>query len=203
MERAGSEICQTEEIWIRNGVRVNPGNKHRKPSGDIFQRSLELCLVSPSAVMMTRKLFDESGGFDERFYVCEDYDLWLRIAIRHRVQLIAVPLTIKRGGHNDQLSRSTWGLDRYRVAALRKLLHTGIGGERRLRALEVLERKIHVLAKGARNRGKVDQARGYLAILSEFAPEKIDVTGSNEAVRTGQRISSEDPGALAGLGIAG
>jgi len=26
-------ICQTEEIWIRNGVRVNPKKKHKKPSG--------------------------------------------------------------------------------------------------------------------------------------------------------------------------
>ena len=48
------QICQTEEIWIRNGIRVNPRAIHRKPSGDIFLRSLELCLVSPSAVMMTR-----------------------------------------------------------------------------------------------------------------------------------------------------
>ena len=50
------EICQTEEIWIRNGVKVNPKRKHLKPSGDIFRASLDLCLVSPSAVMMTREL---------------------------------------------------------------------------------------------------------------------------------------------------
>ena len=31
-------ICQTEEIWIRNGLRVNPGKRHRKPSGMIFER---------------------------------------------------------------------------------------------------------------------------------------------------------------------
>ncbi len=26
-------ICQTEEIWIRKGKRVNPKKKHKKPSG--------------------------------------------------------------------------------------------------------------------------------------------------------------------------
>ena len=57
------EICQTDEIWIRNGVRVNPRNRHRKPSGDIFRASLELCLVSPSAVMMRRELFERVRGF--------------------------------------------------------------------------------------------------------------------------------------------
>ena len=49
------QICQTEEIWVRRGVRVNPKTKHAKPSGDIFRRSLDLCLVSPSAVMMTKR----------------------------------------------------------------------------------------------------------------------------------------------------
>ena len=49
-------ICQTEELWIRNGRRVNPRHRHRKPSGDIFIPSLALCLVSPSAVMMRREL---------------------------------------------------------------------------------------------------------------------------------------------------
>src|SRR5258708_23537141 len=60
-----AQICQTEELWLRNGGRVNPQQKHRKPSGDIFTRSLQLCLVSPSAVMMHRELFEHSGGFDE------------------------------------------------------------------------------------------------------------------------------------------
>ena len=61
------QICQTEEIWLRNGVRVNPRNKHRKPSGDIFRASLELCLVSPSAVMMRRELFERVGGSTSPF----------------------------------------------------------------------------------------------------------------------------------------
>jgi glycosyltransferase involved in cell wall biosynthesis len=75
------QICQTEETWLRRGVRVNPKARHRKPSGDIFRASLELCLVSPSAVMLTKDLLDKMGGFDESLPVCEDYDLWLRIAL--------------------------------------------------------------------------------------------------------------------------
>ena len=59
-------IAQTEEIWVRNGRRVNPGKRHRKRSGMIFESSLDLCLVSPSAVMVRRELFDRAGLFDER-----------------------------------------------------------------------------------------------------------------------------------------
>jgi len=123
--RPDVEICQTEELWVRNGQRVNPKLRHRKPSGDIFRASLKLCLVSPSAVMMTRRLFERVGGFDETFPVCEDFDLWLRIAVDTPVHLIPAPLLVKRGGHPDQLSRSTWGLDRFRVRAIKKLLDAG------------------------------------------------------------------------------
>lgn len=162
-------ICQTEEIWIRRGVRVNPRRRHRKPSGDIFRASLDLCLVSPSSVMMTRELFERVGGFDEAFTVCEDYDLWLRVAVDTPVPLIPVPLVIKRGGREDQLSRSTWGLDRFRALALCKLLRAGIQGERRRWVLETLARKVAILAKGARKRGKEDEAAIYAAIMAQFS----------------------------------
>jgi glycosyltransferase involved in cell wall biosynthesis len=33
-------ICQTQEIWIRNGRRVNPKRRHQKKSGMIFESSL-------------------------------------------------------------------------------------------------------------------------------------------------------------------
>jgi len=161
------QICQTEEIWMRRGVRVNPKAKHAKPSGDIFRSSLDLCLVSPSAVMMTKRLFTESGGFDENFPVCEDYDLWLRISVRCSVPLIPVPLVVKRGGHSDQLSRSTWGMDRYRVLSLRKLLDAGLSGPKREWAIGALQRKISVLCQGARKRGKEYEAIAYESMLSE------------------------------------
>ena len=190
------EICQTEEVWIRNGLRVNPKLRHRKSSGDIFRPSLDLCLVSPSAVMMRRELFEQVGGFDEAFTVCEDYDLWLRVSIDHPIPLIVEPLVIKRGGHADQLSRSTWGLDRFRVLALQKLLRSGLHGERRRWVLEVLAKKIAILSKGARKRGREDEALGYERILAEFG--EIDYVGSDHSrLWERERISRSDSGAVA------
>jgi glycosyltransferase involved in cell wall biosynthesis len=183
------QICQTEEIWLRNGVRVNPKSKHQKPSGDIFIRSLELCLVSPSAVMMTKELFSRFGGFDERFPVCEDYDLWLRIAVEHPVPLIPKPLTIKRGGHADQLSRSTWAMDRYRVASLQKLLRSSLQGTQRARALAVLRSKVAILAQGARKRGKEQEANEYEAMNVEFERENVDVGDGNSQLHNSEGFS--------------
>lgn len=155
------EICQTDEIWIRNGVRVNPRNKHRKPSGDIFRASLALCLVSPSAVMMRRELFERVGGFDESLPVCEDYDLWLRIARDTEVPLIPEALVTKRGGHADQLSRSTWGFDRFRVTAIANLIEAGLDPEKAGWALEAMTKKVTILAQGFRKRGNEAMAREY------------------------------------------
>ncbi|HSK30758.1 MAG TPA: hypothetical protein VLA17_12425, partial [Candidatus Limnocylindria bacterium] len=126
-------------------------------------------------VMMTRRLFEASGGFDENLPVCEDYDLWLRIAIDHHFGLISEPLVMKRGGHADQLSHSLWGMDRFRVAALQKLLRLGIRGAHRAAALEAMRRKVAILALGALKRGKAEEARDYETLLEEFLPENVHV----------------------------
>jgi glycosyltransferase involved in cell wall biosynthesis len=205
-EHPEAGICQTEEIWIRRGARVNPKARHRKPSGDIFKRSLELCLVSPSAVMITRALFHKAGGFDEALPVCEDYDFWLRIAVDHTVPLLARALVVKRGGHIDQLSHSVWGMDRFRVASLQKLLRSGLAGERRHWVLAELERKVSVLAAGARKRGREGDALAFEAIRDEFAPSILEPgnnAGPSSGVRQGAGISPADPRALVGLGTAG
>ena len=170
-----AQICQTQEVWLRRGLRVNPRNKHRKSGGDIFLRSLELCLVSPSAVMMQRTLFERMGGFDEQLPACEDYDLWLRIGALLRVDLIDIPLVIKRGGHADQLSHQFWGMDRFRVIALRKLLDSGVlSDEQRLATIRMLHKKCRILAQGAIKRGQ--SAEPYLSLIVTYPAETLAET---------------------------
>jgi glycosyltransferase involved in cell wall biosynthesis len=197
------QICQTQEIWIRHGARVNPKAKHQKPSGDVFRRSLELCLVSASAAMMRTELFSRVGGFDESFPVCEDYDLWLRIAVDHSIPLIPLALVIKQGGHTDQLSHSIWGMDRYRVQALLKLLRSGVRGEKRRWVLDALRHKVSILSQGAKRRGKKHEAAVYEASLAEFLKERVDVRGADSPICERQRISSADIGTVDKLGSGG
>jgi glycosyltransferase involved in cell wall biosynthesis len=161
-------ICQTEEIWIRNGVRVNPKKRHKKESGRFFERSLGLCLVSPSAVMLHRRVFDEVGFFDETLPACEDYDLWLRIGCRYPVYLIETPLIIKRGGHPDQLSRSP-GLDRFRISALKKLLDNETLSNRQYEAAaNMLVKKCWIVASGCSKRGKDSEAAYYTGLAETY-----------------------------------
>ena len=164
------QVCQTEELWIRNGRRVNPMKKHIKPSGNIFEPSLKLCLVSPSAVMIRRSLLDEVGLFDENLPACEDYDLWLRIACRHPVHLIDQPLIIKEGGHPDQLSARYKGMDRFRIKALVKLIKSGMLNEEQLNATkDELELKCRIYGNGCIKRGKQEEGERYLQL-----PENLD-----------------------------
>lgn len=166
-----ARVCQTEEIWIRNGVRVNPGKRHRKEAGMIFERSLALCLVSPSAVMMRRSLLDEVGLFDETLPACEDYDLWLRIAWKHPIHLIDQPLIVKRGGHDDQLSRMP-ELDKYRIQSITRLLNRDVlSADQDKAARAMLTTKCAIYAKGCRKRGRIAEAIRYEQ-LAEMIFEK-------------------------------
>ncbi len=162
-------ICQTEETWIRNGRRVNPRKRHFKPSGDIFDASLSLCLVSPSAVMLKRSLLEEVGTFDEALPACEDYDLWLRVACRYPVHLILQPLVIKEGGHPDQLSARYRGMDRFRIKALAKLLtQSPLNASQRKATLKALSRKCHIYGTGCLKRGRKGEGSYYLELPSTF-----------------------------------
>lgn len=162
-------IGQTQEIWIRNGIRVNPGKRHRKEAGMIFERSLALCLVSPSAVMMRPSLLATVGLFDESLPACEDYDLWLRIAWRHPVHLIDRPLIVKRGGHADQLSRMP-ELDKFRIQAIARLLGGGfLSPAQRAASIDMLKTKCEIYAQGCRKRGRMEEARRYGNLPKKFA----------------------------------
>ena len=158
----------TDEIWIRNGVRVNPKKKHQKKEGWIFQPSLALCLMAPSTVILRRELFEVHGLFDENLPVCEDYDLWLRLTAQHPVALLNEKLMTRHGGHADQLSRSDWGIDRYRVQSIQKILKTeSLRPEDRTAAIRMLIEKCGILAKGFRKRGNLKEVEKYEKIIRQ------------------------------------
>jgi glycosyltransferase involved in cell wall biosynthesis len=162
-------ICQTEETWIRNGKRANPGKRHLKPTGDVFEPSLKLCLVSPSAVMLKRELLEEVGVFDEGLPACEDYDLWLRIACRYPVFLIPQRLVIKEGGHPDQLSARYRGMDRFRIKSMAKLLQESpLSKWQKEATIKELSLKCQIYGTGCFKRGKKTEGAYYLELPSTF-----------------------------------
>jgi len=115
-------MSYTDELWIRNDVAVKIPKKFRKYGGDIFDKCLSYCIIAPSSTLMHQSLLDKYGYFDESLEVCEDYDLWLRVAFSNKIGLVDKKLIIKYAGHEEQLSFKHWGMDRFRVQSLEKLL---------------------------------------------------------------------------------
>jgi len=162
-------ICQTEEVWIRDGKRVNPRLVHKKHSGWIFDECIPLCIVSPSAVMIRRSVFEDVGLFDEEMPACEDYDLWLRASLKYQIMTLPEPLIEKRGGHSDQLSRHPL-LDRWRIYALQKMLSLDLESpEKRLLITDDICRRAKIVATGAMKRQNHDLARQYFQLAEQYA----------------------------------
>ena len=168
-ENSGKKICHTNEIWIRNGKRVNPKKKHEKFGGWIFQKCLPLCCISPSSVIIHKSIFKEIGLFDYSLPVCEDYDLWLRITARNPVLYIEEPFLIKYGGHEDQLSKKYWGMDRFRIKSLEKIISSRVLSDLDENAAKkMLMKKIYIFIQGAQKRGNIKEVKKFKEQYSAF-----------------------------------
>lgn len=149
-----------EENWIRNGVKVQAPRKYLKSGGRVFNRCVDLCFISPSSVLIERKLFERMNGFREDFPVCEDYELWLRIAALHDVGFISTPVLNKYGGHGDQLSMRFRGMDYFRAKALKPFLHLrDLSVDEQLHAAKTLLQKCEILLGGYVKHDNMNDAR--------------------------------------------
>ena len=100
------QFIHTNEIWIKNGMLKNQKKKHLKKGGYIFEDCLDICKISPSSVLIKKELFDRYGLFDNKFKVCEDYELWLRITSKIKIGYLDKPLIKKYGGLKGSFPKS-------------------------------------------------------------------------------------------------
>ena len=75
--------------------------------GDIYDTLIyRNCIGSPSFALIKKECFDAVGVFDEdkRLKAKEDYDLWLRICKRYKVDYVDKPLVIYDARYGDRMS---------------------------------------------------------------------------------------------------
>ena len=112
-------------------------------------------------------MIQDVGLFDEGLLVCEDYDLWLRICFCYLVYFIEKVLVIKYGGHQDQLSTKYWGMDRFRIKALSRIIQSGSLSQQDMTAAKsMLAKKLHIYILGAKKRQKHSETQYYERLLS-------------------------------------
>ena len=162
-------FCHSNEIWIRNGKEIKQKNTHKKFGGFIFDKCLDKCRISPSTVICRKSLLIKLNGFDEDLAICEDYDLWLRITSNNPVIYIEKPLIIKYGGHQDQLSRNSEGIESYHIKSLEKLLKQDFHSEHRIAMENMLINKLKIYANGAKKRGRVNIYNKFIKRIDELS----------------------------------
>jgi glycosyltransferase involved in cell wall biosynthesis len=169
-EHPDYNFLHSEELWIRNGVRVNPKVKHLKSNDNIFIRSLDFCIISPSTVILKRELFLKHQGFDNNFVVCEDYDLWLKILLTENIAFISTPLIEKHGGHADQLSTKFVAMDYWRIKSLVNLYKSSEANESQRELIKnVILKKSELLLKSYikyENQKSFDEIQSDLASIA-------------------------------------
>lgn len=80
-------------LWIDvNGKPLNKKNRLKRslPAGDVFNiLYVRNFIITPSSVMIRKRILDIVGSFDESLTHAEDHELWLRIAREFKVFGIA------------------------------------------------------------------------------------------------------------------
>ena len=173
-DNPGYHLFHSNEIWVKNGIRINQKKKHKKYGGDIFEKCLDMCRISPSSVMIDKTVFDEVGNFNENLVVCEDYELWLRICDKYRVFFIDEPLIIKYGGHQGQLSYSIESIENHRIKALEYLILENLNRKNKRHAIQMLLSKLNIYLKGLVKRRKNDEIAVYeekIKVWNKFSIE--------------------------------
>lgn len=168
-ERPDLRLIHGEELWVRNGKRVNQKKIHQKFGGFIYEKCLPLCLISPSAVMIERKLYEEMGGFDEEFIVCEDYDLWLKITSLYEVGFVPDPIIYKYGGHEDQLSQKYFAMDLWRIKAMLQILKSRtLTEEQQAATSSEITRKARILKLGYEKHQNAQGLSDLMNLLNSY-----------------------------------
>lgn len=165
----GIKIFHTNETWFRGGKLLDHKEKHKKPTGRVYRNMLPLCCISMSSSIIAKEVFRKIGAFDEALEACEDYDFLLRATNEYEVKLIEDELTLKDGGRADQLSSSVWGLDRFRITALEKMLSSEkLSKADSLATYTELKKKCDIFALGCEKRGKVQEAEKYRKLATKY-----------------------------------
>ena len=141
------DITQCDEAWIRDDKPKQKKVYHLKQEGWFFKESLERCLISPSAVLLTKRLFNAYHGFNLQLPACEDYDLWCYLTRDYPVGFNANIDMIKYAGHANQLSERPF-LDQYRLKTLTSLLNQETNALYSSYIEAVLDRKQAIVDQG-------------------------------------------------------
>ncbi|UOD34120.1 glycosyltransferase family 2 protein [Deferribacteraceae bacterium V6Fe1] len=150
MIQRGSFVCHTDEFWYRKGKFLNQGEKHKKYGGKILTKILDICRISPSSILLHKSVFSKAGVFNPYLKVCEDYDLWLRLAFFNNILYLPTKTLVKRAITDDQLSLNTPYMESIRLKSLISFLrryYKLLTNEEKTAVIEEIKRKENIVRR--------------------------------------------------------
>jgi glycosyltransferase involved in cell wall biosynthesis len=146
------------------------------PSGacDVSALLTGRCVVFTSTVMARRQAVVDAGGFDDTLHRCEDFDLWLRLALRGRL-LYTREILGRRRLHPSSQSAAPTAMLRAQVDVRRRFVAATPLDDDARRAADATDRRCEAqlaLADGQRLLADGDAvgARQALALAAESLP---------------------------------
>ncbi|MDP7196496.1 MAG: glycosyltransferase family 2 protein, partial [SAR202 cluster bacterium] len=93
-----------------------------------------------------------------------------RICSRYPVLFINKALTNKYGGHDDQLSKKYWGIDRFRIIALEKIIESNNLDPIQTKAtINELLKKINIFLMGSEKYDNNEYHKRFKMIKNKYA----------------------------------
>ncbi len=153
--------------------RVLPRHNKRSREGDITAPLFASTFIHTSSVVARAHVIRAAGGFDGRLSHNEDYDLWLRLSMRHRFGLIPEPLCLRRC-HPNSLSHNGCTADvLLRKAHLLEHFYEHGGGREKIAPAPARRRLGHVFytaGKALYRHGRAPEAAAAMKRALELAP---------------------------------
>ena len=84
----GGVYCGLRQVEVESG-KVISDNKRNYTEGFILSHLLIKDVTAPtSAFLIRKKVFDEVGGFDKTLQARQDWDMWIRLAVKYEIRAV-------------------------------------------------------------------------------------------------------------------
>jgi glycosyltransferase involved in cell wall biosynthesis len=160
MEAENGEVIVYGSYYrIDNNGKIYGRCKRRLHSGIITRHLFETILVHACGSMFPTRILRESPAFDKSLNICSDYDLWLRLSMKHRFIALPDP-TFKRRRHSTNLSKASLENCLIEFQVINRFYHDNGGKDLipKVVAAKVLSRKKCRAGRYAVKEGLYDQA---------------------------------------------
>jgi len=102
---AGLVYCASYTITLQDGKEIKKTIRNNTISGWVYDKLIINNFIgSTSFVLLKREVLESCGGFNNEMKSAQDYELWLRISKKYKVNYVGTPLVNYYVHENERIS---------------------------------------------------------------------------------------------------